>query len=226
LRSLALSVRKIAMTSRPLMSRECAYVAGWHARNAETNRAVTRKCAKNEEGRLITGPRLLISGSKVRVLDGPPIKAGASEVIPRRPFCTCRRHVDACELAEAVARGVMSEKLIPCSGCAVVIAQQPTQPLPAPNVTARECAGLWSNQVVAEPLDGSAPYGSAPRIRRVHVAGAVPQRESADQDTPRGLSARTFPRKRWPSALEWASGRRDPHRLWASLGLVGSNFPG
>ena len=60
------------------MSRECAYVAGWHARNAETNRAVTRKCAKNEEGRLITGPRLLISGSKVRVLDGPPIGSGAS----------------------------------------------------------------------------------------------------------------------------------------------------
>jgi hypothetical protein len=44
------------------MSRECAYVAGWHARNAETNRAVTRKFAKKEEGRLITGPRLLISG--------------------------------------------------------------------------------------------------------------------------------------------------------------------
>jgi hypothetical protein len=62
------------------MSRECAYVAGWHARNAETNRAVTRKCAKNEEGRLITGPRLLISGSKVRVLDGPPIESGASAI--------------------------------------------------------------------------------------------------------------------------------------------------
>jgi len=60
------------------MSRECAYVAGWHARNAETNRAVTRKCAKNEEGRLITGPRLLISGSKVRVLDCPPNESATS----------------------------------------------------------------------------------------------------------------------------------------------------
>jgi len=41
----------------------------------------------------------------------------------------------------------------------VVIAQQPTQPLPAPNVTARECAGLWSNQVVAEPLMVPLPMG-------------------------------------------------------------------
>src|SRR5262249_31344613 len=37
------------------------------------HRAVTGKCAKKEEGRLITGHRLLSSGSKVRVLDGPPI---------------------------------------------------------------------------------------------------------------------------------------------------------
>jgi hypothetical protein len=37
---------------------------------------------------------LLISGSKVRVLDGPPIETGTSERTPRCPFCACRRHVD------------------------------------------------------------------------------------------------------------------------------------
>src|SRR5947199_9938169 len=43
-------------------------------------------------------------------------------------------------------------KLIPCSGRAVVIPQQPTQPLAATNVGAPERAGPWRDQVVAEPL--------------------------------------------------------------------------
>ena len=84
LRCLALNAPKIAMTSRPLVSRESLCVAGDHQANAPTNRAVTRKCAKNDEGRLITGPRLLISGSKVRVLDGPPMITGASRT-PEAP---------------------------------------------------------------------------------------------------------------------------------------------
>jgi hypothetical protein len=63
---------KIAMTSRPLLSREYVYVAGDDVANAPTNHAVTRKYAKNEEGRLIADPRLLISWWKVRILHGPP----------------------------------------------------------------------------------------------------------------------------------------------------------
>jgi hypothetical protein len=46
-----------------------------------------RSCVRpsqKEEGQLITGPRLLISGSKVRVLDGPPITTGASRT-PEAP---------------------------------------------------------------------------------------------------------------------------------------------
>jgi hypothetical protein len=39
--------------------------------NASTDHAVTLKCAKSEEGRLITGPRLLISGSKPSSLGSP-----------------------------------------------------------------------------------------------------------------------------------------------------------
>lgn len=42
------------MTSRPLVSREYVYVAEDNAANVETNRAVTRKRAKHEEGRFIT----------------------------------------------------------------------------------------------------------------------------------------------------------------------------
>src|SRR2546422_11326732 len=52
-------------------------------------------------------------------------------------------------------RGV--RKLVPCSGRAVVILQQPTQPLAATNVGAPERAGPWSDQVVAEPLMVSLP---------------------------------------------------------------------
>ena len=54
-------------------------------------------------------------------------------------------------------RGRGVRKLIPCSGRAVVILQQPTQPLAATNVGAPERAGPWSDQVVAEPLMVSLP---------------------------------------------------------------------
>jgi hypothetical protein len=46
----------------------------------------------------------------------------------------------------------VSEKLVPCSGRAVVVAQQPAQPLAATNVGARERARFWCDQGVAEPL--------------------------------------------------------------------------
>ena len=52
------------MTSGPLVSRECVYVALDRAPNVEANYAGTLTYSKNEEGRLITGPRLLIGGSK------------------------------------------------------------------------------------------------------------------------------------------------------------------
>jgi hypothetical protein len=49
-----------------------------------------------------------------------------------------------------LARSV--RKLIPCSGRAVVVSQQPTQPLTAPNGGAPERAGLGRGQLIAEAL--------------------------------------------------------------------------
>src|SRR2546425_6781100 len=60
------------MTSRPRLSREYFYVASDEPANAETGRAVTRKIAERGEGRLISGPRLLIRKSRDRVPELPP----------------------------------------------------------------------------------------------------------------------------------------------------------
>src|SRR2546428_11797982 len=53
--SCAKRTREFAVTSRPRLSREYAYVASDQAANAQTSRAVTRKGAERGEGRLITG---------------------------------------------------------------------------------------------------------------------------------------------------------------------------
>src|SRR2546425_12888470 len=49
------------------------------ATNQLMTRAVTCKCLEKEEGRFSNGPRLLISGSTVRVRDGPPIVTRSEE---------------------------------------------------------------------------------------------------------------------------------------------------
>src|SRR2546427_10470254 len=68
-------------------------------------RAATCKCVEKEEGRLSTGPRLLISGSTVRVRDGPPIVTGTSRTpeVPVAVFATTF-------VVEAVHRGFVSHR--------------------------------------------------------------------------------------------------------------------
>jgi hypothetical protein len=52
---------RIVVPLSPRLSREYVYVASDQAANASPNRVLTRNCVKREEGRLITGPRLLNS---------------------------------------------------------------------------------------------------------------------------------------------------------------------
>jgi hypothetical protein len=93
-----------------------------------------------------------------------------------------------------VAAGARSiRKLISCSGRAVVVAQQPAQPLAAAHVRGSKRAGLRRDQLVAQPLMISLPMV----VRRELVEGgaaAVSRGRSGCRDTPRGSSARTVPR--------------------------------
>jgi hypothetical protein len=52
--------------------------------------------SRKTEGRLVTAPRLLISGSKVRVLDGPPIKTRGSGLLGPLGCFHDRLHPDSC----------------------------------------------------------------------------------------------------------------------------------
>ena len=75
------------------------------ATNQLMTRAVTCKCLEKEEGRFSTGPRLLISGSTVRVRDGPPIVTGTSRTpeVPVAVFATTF-------VVEAIHRGFVAHR--------------------------------------------------------------------------------------------------------------------
>src|SRR2546426_6878843 len=76
----------------------------------------------------------------------------ATSVEDSASSCSLRGDPSGLSFPLPTVRSRSVRKLIPCSGRAVVIPQQPTQPLAATNVGAPERAGPWRDQVVAEPL--------------------------------------------------------------------------